>query len=261
MRHLLLALPLILGLLQDDARIDDLVRKLDDADLEVREGAVRDLVKAGAKALEPLRKALKSESAEVRLRATQALRTIENDLKARQVCPEHKPLALKRSGTVGEILDDLAGQTGAKFDASPSLRESKAAVEAVTLLQALDQICASQDKLTFSTGEDGSIRFASARHPKSPAAYFEGFKIFLTEVKAERRTDFKDATVTAQFSIHAAWDPRLKPVRFVRYESLEAKDEAGRVVEVGAPTQNPLAFGGGIVMVAGMGMGGEVDLT
>src|SRR5258705_8025957 len=126
MRHLLLALPLVLGLFQDEAGIDDLVRKLDDADLEAREGAVRDLVKAGAKALEPLRKALKSESAEVRLRATQALRTIENDLKARQVCPDPKPLALKRSGTVGEILDDLARQSGAKIDAAPALRESKA---------------------------------------------------------------------------------------------------------------------------------------
>jgi hypothetical protein len=113
--------------------------------------------------------------------------------------------------------------------------------------------------MTFSPGEDGVIRFSSDRHPKSPAAYFEGFKVFLTEIKAERKTDFKDATVTAQFSIHTAWDPRLKPIRFVRYESLEARDDAGRTIEVGPPNANPLAFGGGIVMVAGMG--GEADLT
>src|SRR6266850_4893568 len=124
--RLFLALPLLLAFAQDDAAIQDLIRRLDDGDPEIREKSQRELIKAGSKALEPLRKALSSESAEVRVRAAQAIRSIENDLKAREVYPAFKALALKRTGTAGEILEDLSRQTGVKFDASPEQRRTKA---------------------------------------------------------------------------------------------------------------------------------------
>src|SRR5688572_10179204 len=122
MIRLILALPLLFGFAQDDAAIRELIRKLDDADVEVRDQAMRDLIQAGPKALEALRKAMTSDSAEVRMRSGQALKVIETEVKAREVCPPHKALGLKQSGTVGEILEELSRRTGARFDASGDLR-------------------------------------------------------------------------------------------------------------------------------------------
>ncbi len=261
MIRLLLVLPLLFGFAQDESAIQDLIKRLDDSDLETREKAVRDLIKAGSKAVEPLRKALSSESAEVRVRAAQALKAIENDLRAREVYPEHKALSLKRSGNVGEILDDLGRLTGAKFDAAPEHREMKAAVEASTLLQAIDQICAGQPKLTYSFGDDGTVRFASEPHAAAPASYFEAFKIFISESSILRKSDFKAPTVIASVSVHTAWDPRLNPIKRVRYEFTEAKDDAGRDVELVPSTgMEMIPMGGGGFFVAA-GFGDEADTS
>src|SRR5688572_6887255 len=235
MLRLLLVLPLLAGFVQDDAALHDLLRKLDDADLEVRDKAVRDLIQVGARALEPLRKAMKSESAEVRTRAAQALRAIESDLQAREVCPPHKALNLKRSGTVGEILDELARSTGLRFDASADLKSLKASVDAGSVLQALDQLCAGQDALSWTAGDDGAIRFSPERATASPSSYFEAFKVFLVETQVIRKSTFKETTATARFSIHAAWEPQLKPFKRIRFEFEPAKDDAGRDIEIVPP--------------------------
>jgi hypothetical protein len=117
------------------------------------------IIAAGPKALEPLRKAVSSESAEVRVRAAQAIKAIELAIKTREVYPDHKPLSLKKTATVGEILEELGRQTGAKFDASPEQRALKTTVDAATLIQALDQMCAGQERLTYAMGDDGTVRF------------------------------------------------------------------------------------------------------
>lgn len=261
MIRLLLALPLLLGFAQDDAAIQDLIRRLDDSDLEVREKAVRDLIQAGGKALEPLRKALSSESAEVRARAAQAIRSIEKDIRSREVCPDHKPLALKRTGTVAEILEDLGRLSGARFDASPELRALKAGpVEAATLLQALDQMCSGPDSLSYNVGDDGTIRLSSERHVARPASYFEAFKIFVTQTEVLRKSDGKETTVTGRVSIHAAWEHHLKPLRRVRFEFNPAKDDAGREIEMVAASQmDMLRLGGGAGVWFAGGFGEESD--
>ena len=266
MRHLMLALPLLLGFVQDEAAIRDLIRKLDDTDLEVRDKALTELTKAGRAALELLRQAEKSESAEVRARATQAIRVIESQLKAKEVYPEYKPLPLKKSGTVGEILDELAKQSGAKFEVAAELRQLKGSVDATSLFQALDQLCSAQEKLTYTLGDDGSYRFAGEPHSSAPAAYFEAFKVLLTRTSVQRDSDFKKLTVAAQISIATLWEGRLKPLKRVRYEFTEAKDEAGRAIEVlgAADIENQFMAGGaGFVFrmlgAAGGGAGEEMD--
>jgi hypothetical protein len=188
MIRLLLALPLLVSFAQEPT-IEDLIKRLDDSDLEAREKAVKDLIKIGAKALEPLRKAAASESAEVRARAEQAIRFIEIGIKSREVCPPYPAFTLKHSGTVGEVLDELAKLSGARIEASAEQRAGKASADATSLFQALDQVCAGRDDLTYSFGDDGKVKFLSERHSPAPAGYFEAFKVFLTEIHALRRSD------------------------------------------------------------------------
>lgn len=261
MIRLLLVLPLLLGVAQDEPAIQDLIKRLDDSDLEAREKAMRELIKIGAKALEPLRKAASSESAEVRVRAEQAIRAIETEIKSREVCPPGKPFTLKRAGTVGEILDELNRLTGGRFEATLEQREIKAAVDASTVFQALDQICAGRDSLTYSFADDGKVKFHADRHVTSPAGYFEAFKIHLVETHVLRKSDYKETSITARISIHAAWETRLKPLKRVQFEFATSKDDAGRDVEV-APASMMDMFpvaGGGIWMAAGFG--DETDAT
>jgi hypothetical protein len=263
MIRLLIALPLLVALPQEDAAIQALIRKLDDADLEVREKAVRDLIQTGARALEPLRKALTSESAEVRARAAQAIRSIEHEVRSREVCPAYKPLALKRAGTVAEVLEDLSRLAGARFDASPDLRAMKAGpVEAATLFQALDQMCAGSDPISYTVGDDGTIRLTAERQEPRPVSYFEAFKVFVTESQVLRKADAKGTTVTGRVSVHAVWEGHLKPLRRVRYEFEPAKDDAGRALEiVSAGQMDMLRLGGGAgVWIAGA-FGEETDLS
>lgn len=255
MIRLMLVLPLLLGFAQDDAALQDLIKKLDDSSLEVREKALRDLVKLGPKALESLRKAVSSESAELRVRAEQAIRAIELEVKSREVCPPSKPFTLKKSGTVGEILDELARLSGTPFEAATEQRELKAAVDASTVFQALDQICAGRDSLTYSFADDGKVKFQPDRHPASPAGYFEAFKISLTETNVLRKTDYKEPTITARISLQAAWESRLKPLKRVQFQFETSKDDAGRDVEIVAASMTDMfpVAGGGIFMAAGFG--------
>ena len=258
MRRLLLAVPLLLGFVQDEAAIRDLIRKLDDTDLEVRESALAKLVQAGPPALEPLRQASKSESAEVRIRAAQAIRAIEVHVRTREIYPAFKPLGLKRSATVGELLDDLAARTGTKFEATAEQRKLKASVDAASLFQALDQICGGQEKLSYSFDEGGAIKLTGDVHLATPTWYFEAFKVYLTDFVVVRRTDFKEATLAAQISISTAWEGKLKPLRRVRFEITEAKDDAGRDLTAvgGYQVRKPLGRGiGGF----GGGPGGPAD--
>ena len=254
MLRLALLLPLLVGFAQDDATIHELIRKLDDADLEVRDKAVRELIQAGAKAMEPLRKAATSESAEVRMRATQAIRAIESDIKAREVCPPHKALDLKKSGTVGQILADLIRQTGFTFQASADQMALKATVNATTVLEALDQICAGQAGLSWTAGDDGSYRFVDERGAPNPSSYFEAFKVYIAEITVVRKSTFKETTASGQISIHAAWEPHLKPLKRIRFEFEPAKDDAGRALEiVGAGEAQMMGVGGaGFWIAAGM---------
>lgn len=249
MLRILLAIPLVLAFTQDDATIQDHIRRLDDSDLEVREKALRELIKAGSKALEPLRKVLASESAEVRSRATQAIRAIESELQSREAYPAYKAWTLKRSGTVGEILDDLVKLTGVRVEASAEHRAKKTSVDAATLFQALDQICAGSEALTFTLADDGTVRFSAERHPQRPASYVEAFKFYVAECQALRKTDFKETTVTGQVSIHAVWESRLKPLRRVVYEFVPAQDDAGREIEIGPGSAMGMMPPGAAIMV------------
>ena len=260
MMRFLLALPLLLGFAQDDAAIRDLIKRLDDTDLEVREKALKDLIQAGPKALDALKKALASESAEVRSRAGQAIRAIELERSRGEVCPPYRKFTLKRSGTVGEILDDLVRETGIQAEASKEFRDRKAEVDASTVFQALDQVCAGPAPLTYSWGDDGRIKFTAERHPPRPASYFEAFKTYVNETNVFRKSDYKETTVTARVAVHLAWESSLKPIKRVVYEFSGAKDDAGRDLEVlpGTTLDAMPVIGGGIFMMGGFE---DVDLS
>ncbi|MBI4563751.1 MAG: HEAT repeat domain-containing protein, partial [Planctomycetes bacterium] len=149
-------LPLLaLGLLlpQDEAQIRTWIKQLDDAGIEVREQALRELIKAGATAEPLLREAQQSESPEVRMRAAEALGAIALARKAKEVYREPAPLTLSHENApISAILEDLAARSGLRIDASAVKLEGETAslkLESGTAMQALDLLCAGRSNLSW----------------------------------------------------------------------------------------------------------------
>src|SRR5258706_4124947 len=109
---------------QDEARIRELIQKLDDDSFEVREQAEKDLVAIGEAAVPLLKKAAeeaeqRKDRGELKVRTTSALRAIDFDLKARKVYADPPRVTLKlKDSYLTKALEEITRQTGVKFIAS-----------------------------------------------------------------------------------------------------------------------------------------------
>jgi len=241
MRRFLIALALaaLPAAAQDDARIKELILKLDDDGFEAREQAEKELVAIGEPALPLLRKAAeeaekRKDGGEVKVRTLSALRAIEFAAKARQVYVEPKKVTLKLAETeLGRVLDEIAKQTGVKFDASSVDGRAIVSVDAkdAPLFKVLDDLCRGQDERTYEFREEG-VKFQKEPHRPYPTAYEGPFRIRIVRLKQERSTDFKARTAQIQLSLEADWQKHLSPSKRYEIEVRKAVDDKGGTLEV-----------------------------
>lgn len=111
---------------QDDARIEELVRKLSDPSIEVREEAGRELVRIGAKAVPFLEKAAASGDPEARERAAAALRKIRARQRAADLGLE-KLIPAEVRAKIPDLLERAGAETAE--EKVKLLEELRAAVE------------------------------------------------------------------------------------------------------------------------------------
>lgn len=272
-----LALTSLPCLAQDDARILDLIQKLDDDSFEAREQAEKALVAIGEAAVPHLRKAAeeaekRKDRGEVRVRALSALRAIEFAAKSAKVYAEPKLVTLELSDApLSAVLDELARQTGAKFDASSVDGKAKVSVAAkdAPLFKVLDDLCRGQDERTYEYREEG-VKFSKDPHRPYPSAYAGPFRLRIVRVKLERSTDFKAKNAQVQLSLDADWQKYLSPAKRYEIEIKKATDDKGGTLEVrrGEDWEDPnggLMFGGGArvvlarraVLMGGGGVAGQ----
>jgi hypothetical protein len=224
---------------QDDARIRELIQKLDDDSFEIREQAEKDLVAVGEPALPLLKKAAeesekRKEQGELRVRAASALRSIEFAVRSRQVYVDPKLVTLRRTGAeLAGILVELENQTGVKFDASSIDTKEPVTVEALKapLFKVLDDLCRGQEGRTYEYREEG-VKFQKERHPPFPTAYEGPFRIRIVKLKQERSTDFKAKVAQVQLSLDADWQKYLSPSKKYDLEIKKATDDKGGSLEV-----------------------------
>src|SRR5258706_2543284 len=144
----LLILVLALPFAQDGA-VRELIRQLEDDNVEARDRAQKQLAAAGEDALPALRDVAEaaSSSGELKLRAAAAIREIELGAKIAKVYKEPKKLTLKASDTMlREILDEIARQTGVTIDATAVDGAAKVTfdVKEASLMEVLDLLCRGQ---------------------------------------------------------------------------------------------------------------------
>jgi hypothetical protein len=261
MRYLL-ALTLFLLPAQDDAKILELIRQLDASSVEERDAAYEQLVKIGAGALAALKKAAESDSsAEVRSRAAEAVRAIDIAEKMKTAYVEPKRVTLKHDGTVRAALEEIGKQAGVKIDVLDAGVDAAVVLDLrnVTLFQALDAVCAGREDCTWEHPDAGVVKMRKEKHVAYPTGCVGPFRIRITSLSVERKSDFKAVTAQVNFGIETDWEKTTKPMGRAKVQFSSAADDAGRALDVkGAEDDAMNALGGiRILRAGGFGMQDE----
>ena len=269
MNRILLALALLSApaLAQDEARIKELIQKLDDDSFEAREQAEKDLIAIGEAAAPLLKQAAqetekRKDQGELKVRALSALRAIEFAAKARQVYVEPKLVTLSLADTeLSAVLVELEKQTGVRMDPGSVDARAKVSIDVTKapLFRALDDLCRGQEERTYEYREEG-VRFQKERHLTCPTAYEAAFRIRVVKLKQERSTDFKTKNAQVQLTLDADWQKYLSPWKRYDIELKKATDDKGAALEVrkGEDAEDGLILAGGarIAMKRAILMGG-----
>jgi hypothetical protein len=130
----------------DSGKIAELVKKLGSDSFEEREGATKELDAIGAPALEALKKATKSDDAEIQKRADELVKIIEKRVEtARLLAPTMIQLKYKDT-SVKEAVADLAKKTGYNIylhDPDNKLGDRTVTLETaeISFWEAFDKFC------------------------------------------------------------------------------------------------------------------------
>jgi hypothetical protein len=248
MRALLLILALAVPV--QDSTPADLIRNLEDDNVEVREQAQKRLTALGEAALPLLKETAESprSSGELKLRASAVLKAIELNAKLQKAFKEPRRVTLKAEGTMlREILDETARQVEVTIDTSAVDGAAKVTLsaESLPLFQVLDLLCKDQAERSWEALDDGNIRFLKERHAAMPAEYGGPFRVRVQSLNVERNTDFKGKTATATVTLQADWDRRLKPSKIVEIDVTKVSDGQNSPLEVSAADA-------GVVVVRGV---------
>ncbi len=257
---LLLCLAGLAAAPQDDARVTDLIQKLEDDAFDVREQAQKDLVKIGEPALAALRKALErtgkeSDKGELKIRSEATVREIELAIKAAKVYRDPRLVTISaKEQDLGKLLEEIGRQAGVTLDASAIDRSEKVSLEAkgLPLFQVLDRLCVGSRDRTFELRKEGTVTFLKEPHVPCPSAYSGPVRVRVTRADLQRATDFKTRTSSLKLTLEADYERYLAP--FGKPEiDLKAVDEEGKAVEVAAGHENDNVFqnAGGRIFVMG----------
>lgn len=257
-------------LTQDASRVKDLIQNLDDDSFEVRDGAEKALIALGAVAIPQLRAVIadaegQNEKAELRIRATSALRGIEFAEKAKLFYAEPRRITIhSQDAELGSVLSDLEKQSGARMNAGLINLKTKVTLNAenAPLFKVLDDLCRGQGERSYEYRDD-EVRFSRTHFILCPSAYEGPFRFRLVKLRHERSTDYKTIEGQVQLALEADWQRYLKPSKRVDLDISRATDDKGTTLEAfKAGSDDPgevlgIAANGRILMKQAGAQGGD----
>lgn len=247
-----LALALLIVLPQDDPakKIDEILSRLSDDSVEVRDGALKDLVALGPPALPLLQALLEKLEAEARGRVQEACRRIETAAALAKVLPPLRKVALDaKDKPLKDVFDEIARQTGLALDPSGGSFDGPVtlALKDATPLQALDAACRASKSTHYQILEGDEDRMMGLRRRRGvapptgarialqsggwteyPAHYVRHYKVRVTQVQLNKVNAFDGVQKTGHLSLDLQWPPDVKPDRILRFRLAELKDDQGR---------------------------------
>jgi hypothetical protein len=180
-------LALFMALAQDPAEIQEWVRKLGDEDFATREEAERRLAQIGGAAASELEKASTSPDPEVRERSLRILAAIERNEGRRRLLGIPLRIALDRTASVREILEEL--RDAGPIDTARIIRhlETEVSVRVAngTAFDVLDALCRSTGGRIDYRVEGDRIRFIDEPFDERPSFRHEAFRVRVARI--ERR--------------------------------------------------------------------------
>lgn len=261
MRHLLAAFALILVAAQDPTQ-DDLsrwARELGSDEADRREEAHKNLLRSGEAARATVKGLLTSEDPEIRGRAEQILKQIDDlaeigtTLSVPTVSCDVKDEPFKK------LLETWAERTKVAIECEAGDAPVTLKVENVSLLEALDRLCAARGDIVWNTNGTMKVKVTHGKYVARPCVYAGPVRVTLTKVRETRSNDF-EGDAGADASVWLRVDSLMEDSPWKEtIELSKATLPDGTSLSVGRPTANDAAaMMGGAVMVeiAGAMLGG-----
>jgi hypothetical protein len=265
----MLVVALSLGLLasplpaQDPgARIDELLQRLNDDALPVRETAARELSELGPDALPLLAKRLEGLDGERRGRVQEAMRRIEDRQKLFRVLPPLKTVTLDvAEKPLREVLEEISRQSGIPVDLSAGGFDGPVTLKLKDALplRAFDEACAKGGGASYRTrrpqddglvvpadqAAPGAFLFQTTATPDYPASYAKSYRVRLTQISLTRTNDFRREQSTASLQFDLLWPPLAYPHSIAEFSVSEAVDQQGRSLLLPVNPNNRFAVAAG----------------
>lgn len=214
---------------QEDPRVRDLIERLSDDEIRVREKAASDLVDLGRDALPALQRLSQSGDIEQRARAASVLQRIsEGEVVGRHWKRGARITLVSDGATVTELLEDLERQAKDSFLYDPAdLREPVVlAVKDVPFWEAVEALCRAAPSLTWEA-DGASLRFLRKPRPAYPNRRQGEFTVWLESIIFNRDFDFTgNARSTFSMTLLSAWEAGIAPVA-IEQKITEVLDEDG----------------------------------
>jgi len=231
---------LCLPFLQDPSQektVARLVEKLSNDEIEIRDGARRDLLALGARALPLLRSRAGTADLEIRERLLGVIREIERAERMKFFLREPRRIRLKAERRpIGEVLKELAKQSE-----TPVTLEGVSPEEPVTVdiddrpfFAALQEICLAHGGILFLLPDDDTYALESDApvklvrgDPKACRRFVEGpFVLTMESLYTVTATFGPKRETPPTLYLQAGWERGLRPTR-MQVEVTSVVDETG----------------------------------
>jgi hypothetical protein len=213
----------------DERHLRELIERLVDDDIGVREKAASDLAEFGKSAIPSLERARGSSDIELRSRAAAILRAIaENEIVGRHWHRGARITLDFDRAPVAKVLEELEKQARDKFkfDAAELQEPMTVRVKDATFWEALESVCRAAPALTWEAEGEG-LTFKAQRRPPYPAKRQGEFQVWLDGITYSRDYDFTgNPRTTFTMSVSSAWEAGIAPVA-VEQKVTEVLDEDG----------------------------------
>lgn len=204
---------------QEDLRIQELLRKLDDDSIEARASAAAGLIELGRTALPALKRALVGAGFELRDRLGDVIRKIQDRERLATLLPPLSRISLKATDRpLREVFEKLAKQTSTAIDYSKVPDDARVTVslDRVPLWKAIDQVCRASGKVMADIKGD-HVEIQPEAFVPLPGKITDLFSVTLQRVELSTEVTFGSQERYDQFTarLQVAWGKGARPYYLV----------------------------------------------
>jgi len=234
---------------QEDLRIQELLRKLDDDAIDARASAAAALIEMGKAALPALKRALAGAGIELKDRLGEVIRKIQDRERLSTLLPPLSRITLQaKNQPLREVFAKVSKQTTTPIDYSEVPEDARITVslDRVPLWKAIDQICRASGK-TMADVRSDHVAITPEPYVALPGKLTDLFSVTLQRIELSTEVTFGSQERYEQFTaqLQVGWGKGARPSYLVA-RIAELVDENGNQLiapgeEIEAGVRAPVA--------------------